>query len=84
MKAQVKAWQGKLVDIKKEMVSRTKEKDREAKALQKAEVMRAAQGEVGHPTQCGTLHSACPIQVTGVDTKQLALVVDFRFLWQLH
>ena len=46
MKAQVKTWQGKLADIKKEMVSRTKEKDREAKELQKAEVMRAAQGEV--------------------------------------
>ena len=57
LKAQVKAWQGKLADIKKEMVSRTKEKDREAKELQKAEVMRAAQGEVGHPTQCGMLHS---------------------------
>ena len=46
LKAQVKTWQGKLADIKKEMVSRTKEKDREAKELQKAEVMRAAQGEV--------------------------------------
>ena len=39
LKAQVKTWQGKLADIKKEMVSRTKEKDREAKELQKAEVL---------------------------------------------
>ena len=39
MKAQVKGWQAKLSDIKKEMVTRTKEKDREAKELQKAEVM---------------------------------------------
>ena len=39
LKAQVKVWQGKLADIKKEMVSRTKEKDREAKELQKAEVV---------------------------------------------
>lgn len=45
-KAQVKTWQGKLADVKKEMVSCTKVKDREAKELQKAKVMRAAQGEV--------------------------------------
>ena len=46
LKAQVKMWQAKLADIKKEMVSRTKEKDREAKELQKAEVKlgRAAWG----------------------------------------
>ena len=42
----MKTWQGKLADVKKEMVSRTKKKDREAKELQKAEVVRAAQGEV--------------------------------------
>ena len=39
LKAQVKSWQGKLADIKKEMVSRTKERDKEAKELQKAEVI---------------------------------------------
>ena len=38
MKAQVKAWQEKLHDIKKDVVAHTKARDREAKEVQKAEV----------------------------------------------
>jgi chromosome segregation ATPase len=37
MKAQVKAWQEKLHDIKKDVVAHTKARDREAKEVQKAE-----------------------------------------------
>ena len=62
LKAQVKVWQGKLADIKKEMVSRTKEKDREAKELQKAEVVLLwvfTGGRESPTPQCGVLHSAC-------------------------
>ena len=61
LKAQVKVWQGKRADIKKEMVSRTKGKGREAKELQKAEVVLlwVFTGGKNHPPQCGVLHSAC-------------------------